>query len=761
MSTCTLLLVSQAGCGLNESLQPCEPPLQTQISDSTCRVSGESKPMGECLECFPSSDLCQCFGERMSFVESNFTKYLESSAFFKSEHSEVSMPAELCFGHSEVSGQGDPKKENQSLERAAEFCTEQEALIESATHQNAIEMNEADGLCIENGQINGEFSDQSFSSGYSSLLDSCSEHSECFEISSSSVDLVEISQNDELSIAFEPSNQSEISEHDAEQLTLSEMSLDDCESFQRDDAEQIIFSAITLGNCDSFEQHDAVQLNSSEMSSDLCEFIPQDDAESVTSSEFSPDCFQQDNAEEIISSELSLDDCESLPQDDAEQATEEDFCDSFLQVDVESSQLDPSDHETLSECDAEYHDQHSECENSSSEDNFLDLNSVVELDSEECETSKQSDPNNQNKLDKYHATHFESPELCQDSKESKPSDHCVSLEHTQLTGQMDTTDDRVLLNSLDDCTCSSENFDCSQTFDCPTEGHQDCNQLSEHSKSSVCFKVLEQCTSCGTYFEKCDVREQCTPSVPTDHSEGPHQSRLASKFPESSRTHSSVFHNHEITKENLPNHCSKTEVRKPSQPDYMFSGSMETFEARWLSQFLTDLLRHNKEISSPAAEISESNGEAEIPEVVDSKPEVQALDNCRKLCRKCDELEKGKCCNDETLQSFQLADDDEEVKFEHHSDVDISLDAVTAAGSSDESEEEEYGDCMDGKSQASSETESFTSFVESESFEISDQPCDKENLLEEDDESLIQILQPDEYPDEGNAENFSMYTQEV
>ncbi len=131
----------------------------------------------------------------------------------------------------------------------------------------------------------------------------------------------------------------------------------------------------------------------------------------------------------------------------------------------------------------------------------------------------------------------------------------------------------------------------------------------------------------------------------------------------------------------------------------MFSGSMETFEARWLSQFLTDLLRHNKEISSLAADIRESNGEAKIPEVVNSKPEVQALDNCRKLCRKCDELENVKCCNNEIIQSFQRADD-EEVTFEGHSNVDISLDAVTtAAGSLDESSEEEYGDCMDGKSQ--------------------------------------------------------------
>lgn len=673
----------------------------------------------------------------MSFVESNITKYLESSSFFKSEHTEVNMPAELCFGHSEVSGQGDPKKENQSLECAGELSTEQETSI----GQNSIELNEADGLCIENAQINGEFSDQSGSSGYSSLLDSCSEHSECFETSSSSVDLVEICQNDELCIAFVPSDQSEISEHDAEQLTLSEMSLEDCESFQQDEG-QIILTEMRLDDCDAFEQDDAEQLNLSEMSQDLCE------------------AFQQDDAEEIISPEMSLDDYESFL--DAEQLTEEDLCDSFPQVGVESSQFYLLDYEMLSGCGAEYLEQYSKCENNSSEDNLSEQNDVVELDSEDCETSKQSQPNNQNKLDEYHATHFESPELCQDSKESKPSDHCASLEQTQLTGQMDTSDDRVLLNSLDDCNCLSESFDCIRTFNSSTEGYQDCNQLFEHSEASVSFKALEQCTSCGMYFEKCDVLEQCTPSVPTDHSEGPHQSRLAENCPKLSGTHDSVFHKPEAkNKENLPNHSSRTEGRKPSECDAMFSGSMEIFEARWLSQFLTDLLRHNKETSSLAAEISESNGEVENAEVVDSKPEVQALGISRKLCRKCEELEKGKCCNDETLQPFQADDDDEEEEetFELHSNVDI-LDAVTTgAGSSDESSEEEYGDCMDAKSQSSSD-ESFKSFVdESESFEIfSDQPCDKQNLFAEDDESSIQMQQPDECHEEGN-QNFDMYTQ--
>lgn len=668
--------------------------------------------MGECLECFPSSDLCRCFGERMSFVESNITKYLESSAFFKSEHAEVNMPAELCFDHSEVSGQGDPKKEDQSLERAAESCAEQDTPIDQST----IKLHEVDGLCIENSRINGEFSDQSGSSGYSSLLDSCSEHSESFEASGSSVDLVEMSQNDELSITFDPSDQSEFSEHDEEQLTLSEVSLSDCESFQQDDSEQIVLPEMILDDCDSFEQHNEEPLDASEMSPDLYEFVS----------------FHQDD-EEIDLSEMSL-----VDQDAAEQ---EDLSDSFQQGHVEPNPLDPLDYETLSECDAEYQEQYRECENDSSEDNLSEQNYAVELDSEDCETSKPSEPNNQNKLDEYHATHFESPELCQDSKESKPSDHCVSLVDTQLMGQMDTADDGVLPNSLDDCTCPSG------SFNSLSEEHQDCNQLSEHSESSVCFEALEQCTSCGSYFKKCDAREQCPPSVPTDNSERPHQSRPTESCLESSKTHSSFFHNSEVNKENLPNRSSRTNFKKPPESDAMFSGSMETFEARWLSQFLTDLLRHNEESLSHAAENRESNKEVETPGVIDLMQEVQPLDNPRKLCRKCEELEKGVCCNEESPQHSDL-----------HSSVDISLDAVTTtAGSSDESSEEDYGDCLDGKSQSSSETDSFKSFIdESESFDIfPDQPCDKENLLTEDDEPLIQNVQPDEV-----NKNCDMYSQE-
>ncbi|XP_051998808.1 uncharacterized protein LOC127655197 isoform X2 [Xyrauchen texanus] len=715
------------------------------------------------------------------------------------------MPTELCFDHSEVSGQGDPKKERQSLEHATDLCTEQELPIDYSVHQKAIGLNKTDGLCIENSQIDGEFSDQhdqAGSSGYSFLLDSCSEHSESFEIRIS-VDLVEMSQQDDLSIAFEQSDQSEVSEHDAEELTLSEMSSDEltlsemstdpCESFQQDYPEQFILSDMSPDSCESFQQDDPEQLTLSETIPELGELFQQDDPEQLTLSETNSDLcdsFQQDDPEQFILSDMSPDSCESFQQDDPEQLTlsetnsdlcdsfqqddpeqltlsetNPDLCDSFQQVLLESSQFDPSDQETLSEYDPDYQESTEQDSGSEEEDttllselyNLFDQNLVVELDSEDHNTSKQSKLNNQNKLAECHAIHFECPELCQVSKESKPSDHCVSLEQTRLTRQMDTTDERALLNNPECFVDLLKSTDCSQTFNVPTDGnsegrlpfHQECYQLSEHSESSedstVCVNALEQCTGCGTYFEKCNVHQQCNP----DHSESPHQSKPAEKF-------------HEI----CDYHTNRTEERKPSECDTMFSGSMENFESRWLSQFLTDLLRHNQE-SDHREEPSKTNEELETPEVgADFKPEVQALDNCRKLCKKCEEQDRGGYLNDETPQSFKLKGDEDSI-LELHSNMGNSMEKVTKAeGSSDESSEEDYADCNDSKSQGSSETdESFKSFVdESESFEILDQAFEKEKhfgLLSEDDETSFQIQQSHEYPEEGDDKTFDMYTEEV
>ncbi|XP_052004052.1 uncharacterized protein LOC127658679 isoform X1 [Xyrauchen texanus] len=698
--------------------------------------------MGECLECFPSSDLCQSFGEGKSFVQSNITKYLEPVAFFISEPSEVNMPAELCFGHSEVSGQGDPKKESQSLEHATELCTELETPIDSSVHQKLIGLNEADGLCIENGQIDGEFSDQhdqAGSSGYSSLLDSCSEHSESFEIRSS-VDLVEMSQSDELS------DQSEISEHDADELTLYELSLDPSESFHKDYIEQSTLSDMSPDPCDSCQQVDPEQFTSSDMSPDFGESFQQDDPEQLTSSKMIPylcESFQQDYPEWLNLSE-----------------TNQDLCDTFHQVLLESSQLDPSDHEKLSECDSEYQEsseQYSGFEeegaiNLSGLYSSSDQNSVVELDSEDCETSKKSKPNNQNKPAECHAIHFESPERCQVSKESLPSDHCVSLEQTLLSVQTDTTESAFLNNP----ECFAEllkTTDCSQTFNVPTDGTSvgspPCYQLSEDS--AVCVKALELCTGCGMYFEKCDFNELCSP----DHSECPHQSKLAEKCHEmcySLRTQYSVFRNSELPKEDLPNNSNRTEVRKPSECDAIFSGSMENFESRWLSQFLTDLLQHNQELDLHA-EHSKSKEVFETPEV---GKDIM-------LCKMCEERYKGGYCNSETPQTFQLCRDEDSI-LELYSNVDISMDEFTKAeGSSDVSSEEDYTDCIDCKSQGSSETEeSFKSCVdESESFEIFlNQGCEKEKhfgLTEN--ETSVQTPQSHEYPDEGNDKTFDTYTQ--
>ncbi|TRY96073.1 hypothetical protein DNTS_017232 [Danionella cerebrum] len=672
---------------------------------STSNLLAESTHMGECLECFPS-DFCKCFGARMSFVESNITKYLESSAFFKSEHTETNMPAELCFGHSEVSGQGALAKEN-----SADFCTE----LETSVDRSTMEFSEADGLCVGSAQVNSDFSDQSPSSGYSSFLDSCSEHSESFEARGNSVDLVEISHGDELA-EFDPS---ENSDRDPEHLTLSELSLDDKD-------QEFDGQGSRLDDGDSFEE------NFQQDDGDDIRSLLQDYSEESTEINSDFKDVEPDAGVEIDVSETRVDDSSPLDVDETEQLVDIDLSDSDLQVDDEFSQFDPSDHESLSYCEEEFQEHTCESESYCSEHN-----NVVELDSEDCETSKLFKPNDQNKLDEYHATHFESPELCQDSKESKPSDHCVSLEQTQLTGRADTADDGVLLNSPDDYTCLPGTFEGSQPFHVLAEGHQDGIRFSEQTESSVCFKTLEQCSSCGIHFEKCD---EGILYVPNGDSEGPRQKDVGEKCIVSLRTENLAVQN----PGNPPINRTRAEARKPSQSDAMFSGSMETFEARWLSQFLTDLLRHNEEAACLAAENSDSPGSAADPGVVDLMDEVQDSDNFKRLCRKCEAIQNNTFSDDEPHQRLC---EGEEARFDIHSSVDI---AANVANSLDESSEEEFGDCLDGKSQSSYETdESFRSFTdESESFEIyTEQTCDKENLVSEV-ESLIHIHEQVESPNE-------------
>ncbi|KAA0715525.1 Carboxy-terminal domain RNA polymerase II polypeptide A small phosphatase 1 [Triplophysa tibetana] len=738
MSTCTLLLVSEAG-----SLQISEP--SPQVSDS-CGLSGVCEPTGDCLERNRSSQLCKCFGKSKSFVKSKITKYLESSAFLISVRSEGKMPAELCFGHSEVSKQGDLKKESQSLEHAAELFSDGEIPVCS--------LNESDGFCFENSQINSEFSDQqdqSSSSGYSSLLDSCSEHSECFGVNRDAVDLVEINQTEEC-------DQSEISVQDAEHFTLSEMNPDMCESFQ-DDTETLHLSCMNSELSESFPEDDAEQLNLSEMNPDLYEYYQEHDAEQLHLSEMDPNLdeyYQADDTEQLSLYEMNPNICESF-QDNSEQLNlsemNADLYEYYREDDTEQSDLSetnpdllessPSellDPESVIECDAEYQES-SELygvyeENASvlfEQHSLSDQKLAVELDSQDFDKYKQCKPDNQNKPAEYLVKHVDSADLCQVSKESKPSDHSVSPEQTSLSGQMDTADDRATLDS------PVETDDCSRTYHVPTEDTSQLrNQLFKPNQSSedhaAYVKTLEQCTRCGTCFRKCDDRKPCSPGIPSERSEAHLQSRVA----ESSRTQCSVFHSSELPKENKSN---SSNAKTSSMCDAMFSGSMETFEARWLSQFLTDLLRLNQESVNQTGDESKTN---EVDS--DFNPEVQDLVDCRKLCAKC--AEKG---------SYAHFDDDKEETFVHHTNVLMSLDAVIKAGCSDESSEEEYSDCIDGKSQDSSETdESFRSFAdESESFEIfSDQACDKINLLRE--PSIHQ-----EYMDESDEKTLDAYTREA
>ncbi|XP_036425884.1 uncharacterized protein ctdsp1 isoform X2 [Colossoma macropomum] len=375
-------------------------------------------------------------------------------------------------------------------------------------------------------------------------------------------------------------------------------------------------------------------------------------------------------------------------------------------------------------------------------------NTELDLDSPPCGYLEQCRLNNQNMPSECHTRHFELSELCQASRESKPAWLSGSLEQQPPAEQRETIDDTQLNPEIapGSYTHSFESTDQSQVSDEhtleQTENYTQ-QELFSYNQLSENDIMLVQCLSCGRYFEKCEISEQCSPSEPTDPSENPEQSGKCLELCESSGTQRSVFHTSELPKENPPMENNNNKVRKHSDCDAMFFGSMETFEARWLSQFLDDHCQQNTfgnqadlnvAITEPNDELLSSDSND------DSEPVIEASDGSaeqRTLCGVCERREKGQFHYDEPTQLFQLCGFKAEA-LELGSDESRAIESVVKAGSLDESSEEEYADCIDSKSQSSSETdESFKSFAdEPESFEIyPDQSDDSKglpNLYEED-----------------------------
>ncbi|XP_026768350.3 uncharacterized protein ctdsp1 isoform X1 [Pangasianodon hypophthalmus] len=707
MSMCALLLMSQAACRLNKLTNSHEFPLQADVADPRlpsrlCTFCRASEPVAECLECFMASELCNLCKDTKSLVESNITKYLESSAFFRRAHTEANMPAELCFDPSDVLQQDCPTKESKSLEIATEssmISAEQKTSADFTVHQTISGLMQPDEDYTENGQLSGELTEQDKldCSESSSLSEFDLEHSESFSISSDFVHLIENNECSEYRMESNISDQTVMEEQEPEAFPLFQAMPDLCMYYEQVDSE---IQELVLSDHEVLYKHETESEHPSEVDS------------------------SEEGSEEISVSDL--------------------------------------------------YEQYSE----------QDQNAVFELDKEPCRSLEQCELNNQNMPCECHATHFESSEMSQASKESMPAGLSGSLEQQPPAGQIENTYDSVLTakNSQGSCTDSFERsvqselsddfaeqtLEQNQSFEYYTE--QDYSQMSLNEIE--CANTLEQCSSCGKYFEKCEIPEQCEPTEPAQNSEDSQQSESfenSLELCETFGTQCSVFHTSELPRENPPIECNTNDVRKRPECDMMFIRSMETFEARWLSQFLAvdchqnntfeqqEVEDLNVAIIEPSDELLPCDSNAEGEPVIEP---LYTSSEQRTLCRECEMREREQLKYDMPSELFELCD----VKagtFDLEYDVSKAGESVVKEASIDEGSEEEYADCIDSKSQDSTETdESFKSFIDEPEEIYPVQIDDGKSLhdLPEEDECCTRYRQESHEVTDGLGDTHDPYT---
>lgn len=438
-----------------------------------------------------------------------------------------------------------------------------------------------------------------------------------------------------------------------------------------------------------------------------------------------------------------------------------DLCMRYDQVDTEIQELVLSDREKLYEHETESGQPSEEdsSEEGSEEISVSDLyeqhseqdqNGTFELDKEPCRSFEQCELNNQNMPCECHTTHFKSSEMCQASKESMPAGLSGSLVQQPPAEQIENTYDSELAATNGQVSCR-DSFESSVQIlfaEQTLEQNQSFEYYTEQDYEIECVKMVEQCPSCGKYFETCEIPEQCEPSEPAQNSEDSEQSESFENSPglcEAFGTQCSVFHTSELPGENPPIEYNTSEDRKRPECDMMFIGSMETFEARWLSQFLAVDGHQNNTfekqevedldvaISDPREELLPRDCNAE------SEPVIETLDSSGEqwtLCGECELREKAQLKYDVSSQLFELCDVMDGT-FHLGYDESKAEESLFKEASVDECSEEEYADCIDGKSQGSTETDvSFKSFI--------DEPEEICTVQTDDDKSLCELSEKDE-----------------
>ncbi|XP_062862343.1 uncharacterized protein LOC134324428 [Trichomycterus rosablanca] len=322
-----------------------------------------------------------------------------------------------------------------------------------------------------------------------------------------------------------------------------------------------------------------------------------------------------------------------------------------------------------------------------------DLNAVPEPDSELCGLLEECELCDQTVITESHEDGLEP------FSESLDSELSGSLEEQTLASQTGTTGDSELPAEVDSesYTSSSESSDPSQfSEELPedlseqtpipeSDQHEDYDEFFGDEAEGA-ETVMEQCSRCGKYFERRDALERPDTSEalePLNCSEDLQQCSV-------------------LPREDVVPKRDTGDIKRRLDCDMMFLGSMETFEARWLSQFLavdahpndTFMNRDDPEEQSRDPSPGPSGQDSEGSEI-----EVQSSDELVVLCEECAAMENAPVEYD--VPSGDLEDE----TLKPGCDEKSAEESLVQASSLDESSEEDYADCMDGKSQGSTETD--------------------------------------------------------
>ncbi|XP_048094866.1 uncharacterized protein ctdsp1 isoform X1 [Alosa alosa] len=518
MSTCALLLVSQAACGLSESPQP---PPQLDLSEHRmpsghCLLSGESNTLGKCIEHFQAADFCSHFGAGGKFSQF-FESSLRGEIVVQSPPIRQNMPEENCVDQTKVSGQEEHMDGNESFDDYCELCL-------NSVDQSSFDSAEVQGLSkamehickhYEAGEVQleqhvgiPEFPDQSHGT-------------ETFRVHSESS---QMSQNEEVFFGNRLCTNlvtiSEVSEQCTEQhkqfeqiFSTAELQTNNVESSPQ--TRSFEHGTVLGGTFELDSELSTVsqELMYSDRGGPLHSELPDPNVEHTESFQQCEPCTQCSGSEqqavyiEVSESEVSESAFEKPSKRDQEAAAAADvFQSSEYSISVVDCEL--GEHSTSTDLKAE------NCEM---------YGTLVEQPFNMCDIAKQ--PVSSGKL----------------------GDYCASTEssqHAQLCNVNTFFKEQMLPDAIAADECQ------------PTENTAEHSKTPEQCETSEHFELAEQCgslDSCAKYYRAHKINKPC--------------------------------HHHSSHCEPL---TEQQKTRRNSKCDTLLTGSMDTFETLWLSQFLIE-----------------------------------------------------------------------------------------------------------------------------------------------------------------------------